>query len=72
MVLMTETSAASYLAGKEKPLSVKTVQRWRLDGKGPQFLKIGRLVRYAQEDLDKYLAGQVRRSTSEHSGEAGK
>ena len=64
MVLMTEESGAQYLGG-EKPLSIKTMQRWRLDGKGPVFRKIGRLVRYAQEDLDKYLAGQIRKSTSD-------
>ena len=67
MTLYPESEAAHYLGG-EKPLSVKMLQRWRLDGKPPQFIKIGRLVRYAQEDLDKYLAGQVRRSTSENSG----
>jgi predicted DNA-binding transcriptional regulator AlpA len=71
MVLMTEKSGAQYLGG-EKPLSIKTLQRWRLDGRGPQFIKIGRLVRYSQESLDQYLAGQVRRSTSENSGEAAK
>jgi predicted DNA-binding transcriptional regulator AlpA len=68
---MTEKSGAQYLGG-EKPLSIKTLQRWRLDGRGPQFIKIGRLVRYSQESLDQYLAGQVRRSTSENSGEAAK
>jgi hypothetical protein len=63
---MTETGAAQYLGG-EKPLSIKTMQRWRLDGKPPAYRKIGRLVRYDQESLDRYLEDQVRRSTSEHS-----
>lgn len=64
MVLMTETGAAQYLGG-ERPLSIKTLQRWRLDGKPPAYRKIGRLVRYDQESLDKYLEDQVRRSTSD-------
>ena len=64
MTLYPEKDAAAYLGG-EKPLSVKTLQRWRLDGKPPQFIKIGRLVRYSRESLDRYLQDRVRRSTSE-------
>jgi hypothetical protein len=67
MVLMTEESAAKYLGG-EKPLSIKTMQRWRLDGKPPVYRKIGRLVRYDQESLDAYLAGRIRQSTSDDAG----
>ena len=64
MILYPERAAANYLGG-EQPLSIKTMQRWRLDGRGPSFIKVGRLVRYSQESLDQYLAGQVRRSTSD-------
>jgi hypothetical protein len=71
MVLMTEIGAAQYLGG-EKPLSVKTLQRWRLDGKPPFYRKIGRLIRYDKDCLDQYLQDRLRRSTSEHSAEAAK
>jgi hypothetical protein len=64
MELLDEHSAARYLGGK-KPLSVRTVQRMRLDGKGPRFIKVGAAVRYAKEDLDEYLTNHRRLSTSE-------
>jgi hypothetical protein len=64
MELLDEHAAAKYLGGK-KPLSVRTVQRMRVDGKGPRFIKVGAAVRYTQEDLDEYIANHRRSSTSE-------
>jgi len=32
-------------------LSTKSLQAWRLYGKGPRFRKIGRAVRYPEADL---------------------
>ena len=31
-----------------------TVRSWRLKGSGPRFLKMGRAVRYRQEDVQEY------------------
>ena len=31
-----------------------TVRSWRLKGVGPQFLKMGRAVRYRAQDVDEY------------------
>lgn len=59
--LMNEMQAAAYLGG----LSERTLQRWRMEGCGPQFRKIGRLVRYAENDLADFLASTRRASTSE-------
>lgn len=42
-----------------------TVEGWRVKGCGPRFKKIGRLCKYAEADLDTYLAAQDRQSTSE-------
>ncbi|MEO8592308.1 MAG: helix-turn-helix domain-containing protein [Candidatus Solibacter sp.] len=36
-------------------LSVASVRRWRLDGKGPKYLKIGSAVRYRPEDVAAWL-----------------
>jgi predicted DNA-binding transcriptional regulator AlpA len=36
-------------------LSVASVRRWRLLGRGPRFLKIGAAVRYRLEDLQAWL-----------------
>ena len=31
--------------------SVRTIQKWRLTGNGPEFHKLGRSVRYRQSDV---------------------
>jgi len=59
-VLMNEHQVAQYLG-----ISPKTLQIWRLRGKGPEFCKIGRLVKYCQECVDSYIEGAKRRSTTE-------
>ena len=46
-------------------LSVKTLNKWRWEGKGPHFLKLGRRVVYRLSDIDIYLQAQMRRSTSD-------
>jgi hypothetical protein len=33
-----------------------TLRRWRFDGRGPRYLKIGDLCRYRIEDLQEFLA----------------
>ncbi len=50
-----ELSAARYLGGIKSPISVRTMQRWRLEGLGPRYIKLGRLVRYRQSDLDEFI-----------------
>ncbi len=59
--LLTEAQAAVYLGG----LTPKALQAWRVRGGGPTFLKVGRLIRYRQADLDGWLESRVRHSTSE-------
>jgi hypothetical protein len=55
--LLDEDAAAAYL-GK---LSVRTLQRWRAERKGPPFVKIGRSIRYRKSGLDAFLsAGEQR------------
>jgi predicted DNA-binding transcriptional regulator AlpA len=46
-------------------LSRRTFEGHRLTGRGPKFLKLGRSVRYALEDLEAWLAASRRRSTSD-------
>jgi len=70
--LLTERDASKLLC-----LSVRTLQKWRLCGRGPRFLKLGHAVRYDRADLDGFLAdarrgstsdrGSVRRASSEES-----
>lgn len=57
--LLTTENAAEYLDLKKQTLEI-----WRVYGKGPKFLKIGRSVRYRKADLDTYLENSVQQSTS--------
>ena len=58
--LMTVEQAAQYLG-----LAVSTLNKWRCHGGGPVFLKMGRAVRYKLENLDNYITGSERQSTSD-------
>jgi hypothetical protein len=60
-----EKEAGVYLGGEAEPVSPRTMQRWRLEGVGPEFLKLGRLVRYRKSDLDRWCDAQLRSSTSQ-------
>ena len=64
--LLNETEVAKRLR-----VSLACLRRWRLEKRGPMFLKIGPLVRYQQEDLDAWLQslptgglGQTRRAVT--------
>ena len=41
-------------------VSRSTLQSWRYEGRGPRFIKLGRLVRYRNADIDAYLKAQTR------------
>lgn len=36
-------------------VSTAVLRKWRREGKGPRFLKLGRLVRYLVSDVDAWL-----------------
>jgi predicted DNA-binding transcriptional regulator AlpA len=65
--LLTESQLAQLIIR-----AVPTVQKDRLRGTGPHYIKIGRLVRYRPEDVRAWLAERVRRSTSEVVAKAGR
>ena len=58
--MLTQMEAAQILR-----VSVRTLERLRVSGGGPSYIKTGRLVRYRQADLDRWIADRVRGSTSE-------
>lgn len=58
--LVTEQEASNILG-----LSARTLQKWRLQGNGPRFVKLGHAVRYDPVELDRYIDGARRRSTSD-------
>jgi predicted DNA-binding transcriptional regulator AlpA len=48
-------------------LSERTLERLRVNGLGPRFVKLGKAVRYQQEALEKWIEAHSRASTSEGS-----
>jgi excisionase family DNA binding protein len=58
--LLDEKAVAKRLGVEQK-----TLQAWRSRGSTLPFLKIGRLVKYAPEDVQQFIESRRRRSTSE-------
>ncbi len=48
--LMNTKQLAEYLG-----IAVSTILQYRADGTGPQYIKLGHLVRYRQSDVDAWL-----------------
>ena len=53
--LVDEPSLASRLG-----ISRSTLQSWRYAGRGPRFIKLGRMIRYRKADVDAYLNANTR------------
>jgi hypothetical protein len=49
-------TAAEFFDGK---VPVRTLQFWRLNQRGPKWLKLGRRVYYRKSDLESFVAGGV-------------
>jgi len=60
--LLTTEEACERLGGGIKPATMRV---WRMQGKGPRFHKIGALVRYDEAVLERWIADQMRSSTSQ-------
>jgi hypothetical protein len=58
--LLTEDDVA-----KQLHVSTASLRRWRLERRGPQFIKVGSLVRYRPEELEAWLAALPTGGTSE-------
>lgn len=59
-ILLNTEQAAERLG-----LSPRTLERYRVTGEGPEFLKMGRAVRYTASKLQRWLERCTRRSTSD-------
>ena len=49
--------------------SPRTIERWRSEGNGPAFVKVGRRALYREADVEQWLE-QQRRSFTTQTGEA--
>jgi excisionase family DNA binding protein len=58
---LTVQQAADYLG-----LSVSALNKWRVEGKGPAYRKLGKRVFYPADDLRTWAEAQTYRSTSEY------
>jgi Helix-turn-helix domain len=58
--LLTVNEAADYVRG-----SASYLNKLRVTGGGPQYIKRGSRVFYRRADLDRWLDKQVRKSTAE-------
>jgi predicted site-specific integrase-resolvase len=58
--IRNEVEAAEYLG-----ISPRTLQRWRVQGFGPKFVKLGKKVGYTDRDLADYVNSSRRQSTGQ-------
>lgn len=58
--LFTPAQTAEHLC-----VSEMTLRKWRWEGKGPRFIKLGRKVAYKKQDICDWVDGQSRSSTSD-------
>jgi Helix-turn-helix domain len=65
--LITEGEAAAMLR-----VSLTSLRRWRANGCGPVFRKMGKSVRYRPADLAEFVASARRTSTSGARGISGR
>jgi predicted DNA-binding transcriptional regulator AlpA len=59
-ILLDGNAAAAYLG-----IAKQTLAKWRVEGRGPPYLKLGGAVRYAAADLNAWIQVQRRRSTTD-------
>ena len=62
--LLTQREAALALR-----LSERTLERLRVAGGGPRFVKAGRAVRYREADIERWIADRAVSSTSQEAAE---
>lgn len=68
--LLTGRKLTSNQTADEFGISRRTLPVWRVQGKGPKFIKIGRLVRYDEADVIAWIEENKRTSTSATSAPA--
>jgi excisionase family DNA binding protein len=61
-IWLKRKEAAHYLR-----LGESTLAKLFVSGEGPPAIKIGRAVRYSSHDLDNWMAGRRRKSTSDNA-----
>lgn len=50
------TLLSTKLLSRRWTIAPRTLERWRAEGRGPRFVRIGRHVRYRKADIDAFEA----------------
>lgn len=58
--IMDTSKASEYLG-----IPAGTLARWRVEGSGPAYFKLGLRVRYEKAALDEWMQAQIRSCTSD-------
>jgi excisionase family DNA binding protein len=61
---MTDKLLTQQQLAAELQVSLRTLERWRQEGNGPAFIRVGRAPRYRRADIDAWL-DQQRKTRSE-------
>ena len=59
--LMTEKDVASLIC-----ITPRALQNWRLRGGGPEYIKIGRSVRYQRSDVMQFIDERKKRHSTQN------
>ena len=62
--LLTQRQASEMLA-----LSERTLERFRISGIGPKFVRMGKSIRYRLSDVEAWIASRTVGSTSEQTAQ---
>jgi hypothetical protein len=63
----TPEQAGQFLGGVGDPVPPSLLAKWRCSGTGPEFIKVGRRVRYSVAALESWKRAQTRRGTRDAS-----
>jgi len=59
------TLLSTKLLSRRWNIAPRTLERWRAEGRGPQFVRIGRHVRYRQTDILSFEVKYIEATTVE-------
>lgn len=66
---MTRPRTLELLSPDELAASIKmskrTLAKWRCNGRGPEYVRLGHAVRYRQQDVDAWLEAKVSKNSAE-------
>ena len=66
--MTTEIHLSQFQLGQRWHLSPRTLERWRWEGIGPSYLKIGGRILYRLEDIEAYEQEALRKETAKDAG----